>query len=102
MAVIHQEPHPFAHKTVRIKEGIKHPQVPTFGGSEFRLEDWWDKINGESWMDSVGNMAALIYAVRSGMADLPCDDEVVYGKVGSFGHLVHVSELELEPVPAVV
>jgi hypothetical protein len=28
-----------------------------------------------------------------GRKGLPFDDEVVYGKLGGFGHLVHVSEL---------
>jgi len=44
-------------------------------------------------MDANGNPAALIYAIRSGFDGLPTDDEVVYGKIGSFGHLIHESEL---------
>ena len=93
--VIHSEPHPMAHKTVKIKDGVTHPQVQNFGGADFRLEDWWDRVGGGSWMDATGNPAALVYAMRSGFAGLPVDNNVVYGKVGAFGHIVHVSELDL-------
>lgn len=43
-----------------------------------------------------GNPACLTYALRSGIEDLPIDDDVLYGKVGGFGFLLHVSELVLE------
>jgi hypothetical protein len=46
-------------------------------------------------MDCDGNPACLIYALRSGLMGLPTDDEVLYGKVGIFGHLVHISEIEI-------
>lgn len=87
---IHTEPHPLAGKTVKIKASSRHPQVETFGGSELRLEDWWDRVTGKSWMTCGGNPACVIYALRQ----QPIDNEIVYGKIGSFGHLVHVSELE--------
>jgi hypothetical protein len=66
----------------------------------YRLEDWWDKITGKSWGDCDGNPACLLYALRTGMLPLDnaahsLDDEVVYGKIGNVGHLVHVSELEI-------
>jgi len=44
-------------------------------------------------MDANGNPAALMFAIRSARADLPTDDEVVYGKIGNFGHIIHTSEL---------
>jgi hypothetical protein len=93
----HENQHPFAGKTVRIKADVKHPQYPTFGGSEIHIEDWWDRVAGKSWMHCDGNPACLIYAMRTGFSDTPTpiDDEVIYGKVGAFGSLVHVSELEL-------
>jgi hypothetical protein len=37
---------------------------------------------------------ALIYSFRVGYSGLPLDDEVLYGKIGPFGHLVHISEIE--------
>ena len=79
---------------VRIKEGVKHFQVPNFGGSEFRVEDYWDTLTGGSWKDTSNNAACAIYAFRAGLNGLPPDDEVLYGKVGALGHLVHISEIE--------
>ena len=92
---IHEKPFEFSGKTVKIKEGVTHPQVPNFGGQEFVIEDWWDRLQDKSWKDCDGNPAALLYAFRIADNNLPIDDEVVYGKVGSFGHLVHVEELEI-------
>lgn len=64
-------------------------------GMYIRVEDWWDRVYGQSWMDADGNAAAMTYAIRTGLSrpDIPTDNEVVYGKVDSIGHLVHVSEL---------
>lgn len=94
--MIHRQPHPLAGRRVRIRADVKHPQYPTFGGSEFSVEDWWDRLDGRSWMFCDGNPACLVYAVRSAAADLPTDDEVVYGKVGGYGSLLHVSEIAVE------
>jgi len=80
---------------MRIKKEVKHFQYPSFGGSEIRLEDWWDRVSGESWMNCEGNPGCLVYAMRSTSAGLPMDDEVIYGKVGHYGSLVHISELEV-------
>jgi len=94
---MHTESHPMAGQTVTIKPEITHPQQSEFGGMEFRVEDWWDRLTGKSWMVSDGNPACLIYAMRTGFAKyhVPTDDEVVYGKgPGGLGHLVHVTELE--------
>lgn len=88
---MHNEPHPLAGQTVKVKT-TGHFQIGD-GPHEFRIEDWWDRLLGKSWMDCDGNPAALIYGIRSELSDLPLDDEVVYGKVGRFGHLVHVSEI---------
>lgn len=86
----HAEPHPLAGQTVKIRDGIER-----IGGAEYRLEDWWDRLTGGSWMDATGNFAAMAYAVRTA-GDTPIDDEVVYGKIGSLGFLIHVSELATE------
>lgn len=82
--MMHNESHPLAGQTVRLTSG-----------EEYRLEDWWDTLTGGSWMFADGNPAALNYAMRSAAANLPLDNEVVYGKIGAFGHLVHVSELDV-------
>jgi len=94
----HPEAHPQAGKTVKIKPEVKHNQYPHFGGSNFRIEDWWDRLSDKSWMDCTGNPACMIYAIRTGLSDtpVPTDDEVVYGhREDGLGSLVHVSELEL-------
>ena len=82
----HDQQHPHAGQTVKITSG-------KFAGQEYWIEDWWDRINGVSWMNSDGNPACMFYGIRSAADDLPFDDEVVYGKIGINGHLVHVSEL---------
>lgn len=70
-------------------------QTYTWLSQTFVAEDWWDRVCGEPWASSAYNPAALTYAMRvmSGTT-IPTDDEVVYGKVGPIGHLVHVSELK--------
>jgi hypothetical protein len=93
---LHSEPHPLAGKVVRIKPHVTHLQYPGFGGSEFEIEDWWDRVSGGSWMNATGNPACLIFAMRSAeqRPRIPTDDEVVYGKRGGMGSLLHVSEFE--------
>lgn len=91
---IHSERHPLAGKAVDVT--IQH-----FGGvagavddSWWVVEDWWDRVAGRSWMESTGNPAAIAYALRSGFAGLPVDNDVVYCHDRSGrGHLVHVTEI---------
>ena len=89
----HQEKSEYVGKEVIIRESATHFQFPNFGGSVMLVEDWWDRVYGESWMSSDGNPAALVYAMRSVDNNLPTDNEVLYGKVGGFGHLVHIKEV---------
>lgn len=90
--MIHGESSELAGKTVKIKQ-----QITKFGGAEYRVEDWWDRVSGGSWMFAIGNPACIEFAVRTGLVDAsPTDDEVLYGKIGSFGHLFHISELDIE------
>ena len=91
---MNKESSKFAGKTVKIKAGSTHPQVPNFAGSDYRVEEYWDKLTGKSWMVSDGNSACMIYAKRLAENNLPIDDNVVYGKIGCLGHLVHVSEID--------
>ncbi len=92
-----REPSPYAGQTVKIKQGIKGRHGVDLGGQDFVVEDWWENVYGRSWMFANGNPAALEYAIRSG-GTVPIDNEVLYGKVGLFGILFHVSELELPEV----
>ena len=93
---MHKESSSLVGKTVRIKKSSKHFQQPKFGGGEYRVEDWWDKLTGKSWMNSNGNPACMVYGRRGADNCLPIDDEVVYGKMNGLGHLVHISEIETE------
>lgn len=92
---MHEAASEYAGQTVKLGE-LKGPSERDglVAGADYRVEDWWDRISGQSWRDSNGNPAAMKYAVRIGTAGavLP-DDEVLYGKIAGFGHIVHVSEL---------
>lgn len=92
--MIHSEPSELAGKTVKLKSTVKHPQFE-LGGQDFRVEDWHDRLMGKSWMDCEGNPACYIYGMRIAPNKLPMDNEVLYGKVGHFGHLIHISEIEM-------
>ncbi|WP_431976138.1 hypothetical protein [Micromonospora haikouensis] len=82
---------PYAGQTVTIRA-----DVVDLGGRQYRVEDWWQNVTGGSWMDAAGNPAALTYAIRSACAGLPTDNEVLYGKVGYLGYLVHISEIAVD------
>ena len=86
--MIHQEHSLLKGQTVTIKEG-------EFKGEEYRVEDWWDKVSEHSWDSGVnrGNPACLEYLVRSIREGFPLDDEVLYGKIGMFGKLIHISQI---------
>jgi len=93
---MHSESHPLAGQTVTLSNAEDNFSGEVVTGAVFRVEDWWDKITGSSWMFANGNPAAMKYAIRTGSThtyEVPIDDEVVYGKIGGLGHLVHVSEL---------
>lgn len=94
-----RDEHPLAGQTVVLnltaKEGMEdHDLYKKLQGQEYRIEDWWENLFGKSWMFAQGNPAAMIYGIRTGLCcEAPTDNEVVYGKIGGLGHLVHVSEL---------
>lgn len=82
---MHADPHPYAGKTVKLKTG-----------HDYRLEDWWDRNGQGAWLDCIpANVACCKYAARFILLGLPNDNEVVYGKIGPYGHLIHESELDL-------
>ena len=87
------EQHPLSGKKVKLNITLDASGGGVEDGYEYFIEDWWDHLTGGSWMDAEGNPAALKYAVRVGLGDLPIDNNVVYGKIGHYGHLIHVSEL---------
>lgn len=86
------KPHPLSDKTVVLKSGA-------FKGESFWIEDWWFRVAGKSWMDCDGNPACLEYAMRSVADGDPLSNDVVYGKIGGLGKLIHIQHLP-EQVPA--
>lgn len=96
--MIHDTEHPLAGQTVNLCATTSAPRGPGDDGSSarFRLEDWWDRVSprNQTWADlASSNWACRNYAERRLTEDLPADDEVVYGKIGSLGYLVHVNEI---------
>lgn len=91
---MHEETHPLAGEEVELIDDYHHNQYPDM--HSIIIEDWWDHLTGGSWMMAEGNPAAMVFAMRTGMApyNVPFDDEVVYGKYKGMGVLVHVSEIK--------
>lgn len=100
---MHSNLHPMANHNVYIDINVPDdknatsPLIAELQGKEYRIEDWWDSdmVGERSWTiaASQGNPACVKYLMRAQICGLPLDDEVVYGKVGNLGHLIHVSEL---------
>lgn len=68
-------------------------------GKTIVIEDWWKKITGNHWKASAfTNPAAYNYCVHH-QRDYETHDKsidwVLYGKIGGFGYLVNVNELDL-------
>lgn len=97
---MHEKAHPLAGREVYVGPGDhKDPQGEIVEGAVYAVEDWADRVYGtDPWM-AQGNPAMLYYAVRSIAADIggAGDPNIVYGKIGPFGHILHESELG-EPV----
>lgn len=86
----HNSPSPLAGRTVVVRADLPNQDGTVH---TYHVEDFWDRVTGSSWMNAVGNFAAVGYAVRSAFGGFPVDDEVLYGKVNGLGYLVHVSEV---------
>lgn len=93
----------YAGHTVKVKSGVGESLIgEEIIGKDFVVEDWCENVLGCSWMvaNGNGNPAAIEYATRTCIFgrnnNVPkFSDDVVYGKIGMFGHLFHVNELEL-------
>ena len=90
--------HPMAGKTVTLKN---NKGLGLRAGQQYRIEDWWENVSGRSWKSAQRNPACIAYAARTLFSPepIPHDDEVVYGKTGGLGHLIHVSEINEEAKP---
>lgn len=75
------------NKKYRIKSG-------TYKDGIYTLEGKWNELmDGKSWMDNLGNPACLQYHLRVSRDNLPIDNNVYYGHIEPFGHLIHESEI---------
>jgi hypothetical protein len=93
---MHEQAHPLAGQMVELngKAGdLMQGEVEP--GAQFRIEDWADRVFQNTWQAAsmFGNWAAKHYGLRAQANGLPIDDEVLYGKIGALGHVVHVSEI---------
>lgn len=70
----------------------------SLSGNEYLIEGYWDEIEGKSWLDTEFRPVILNYSMRTlaekHLKDYQECDEVLYGKIGIYGHLIHVSEIE--------
>lgn len=80
--MIHPTPHALAGQTGSLKDG-----------RTLQVEDWWDRVAGQSWQFSQ-TPAAFNYALRTSIDALPLDNEVIYGHdAQGIGHLAHATEI---------
>ncbi|WP_416976660.1 hypothetical protein [Streptomyces sp. T028] len=92
---MHDTPHSLAGQTVTVLPAAPLYSYANTEPVQLRVEDWHDRVFGQSWMTYDGHAASLGYAMRSAMGGLPTDNEVLYGKCDrGLGHLVHVSEIK--------
>ena len=89
----------YSGKTVKVKNGVTI-KGESIGGDDFRVEDWAENVLGCPWFMANGNPAAIIYAVRvnerTAFGIPMVDNEVLYGKLGGMGFLLHINELDLD------
>lgn len=84
----HAEPHPQAGKKLVIVSG-------TFKGEEIVVEDWTDRLWGYHWYQgSIENPSIMEATTRSIRGEFPMTPDAFYGKIGGFGHIVHMQEVE--------
>lgn len=100
--MIMREKFKYAGQKVKTKQGVG---MSSFGqdmsGQDFIVEDWWENVAGYSWYEAEGNPSVFEYSIRHVLYgdnnNVPMlDNDVVYGKIGLFGHIFHVNELEIE------
>lgn len=86
-----RETSPYAGMTVQLRADAKE-----IGGQPCEVVDWYVNVAGRTWHEALtaGDPKADGYNIRHGMAGLPDDDEVLFGRVDGMTMLVHVTEVE--------
>lgn len=87
--------HRLAGQTVTLINAQDPVRGMVVAGAKFCVEDSvaalldspvWSGVTTTNW-------AVANYRIRAARIDLPVDENVVYGKIGGLGHIVHESEL---------
>lgn len=86
--------HELARKKVKLNLLAEYPPFtnlnPIFSGDVFIVEDWADNALGKKWEDQ-NTFTTVSFDERT--RNLDVDDDVIYGHVNGYGHLVFASEL---------
>lgn len=93
----HWKKSPLAGKTVRLKPETRHHLHQEFGGREIYIVNWWDR----TFRCSPYAIEWSVYTARKAICNLlhiPDDNEVLLGIIDDRNQLVHISELDLEPL----
>lgn len=93
----HWKKSPLAGKTVRLKPETRHHLHREFGGREIYIINWWDR----TFRYSDYAIEWSVYTARLALCNLmhiPHDHQVLLGKIDGRWELVHISELDIEPL----
>lgn len=99
---MHEEPHKWAGKTVRLKADVNVGPItvgPTVlpAGSLYHVEDWQDRVFGFPWHQGSGNPACMQFGFRCGAEGVIPTDANLYGKVEHLGYILREDEVEEIP-----
>ena len=93
----HWKKSPLAGKTVKLKPETRHHLYQDFGGREIYIINWWDL----TFRCSPYAIELSVYNARLARCNLmhiPDDGEVLLGVIDGRNTLVHISEIETEPL----
>jgi hypothetical protein len=80
-------PHELAGKKVKLKETSLGP-----AGTEYWVEDSMREVNPDT--RTIGFVTGSIRMLQDGLQADMNDPELLYGKIGPFGYIVHSSEVQ--------
>lgn len=69
------------------------------GGAIFEVEGWCKNIFGDDWRNSdLFPIKVYLDRINDFNPSVPDDGQAVYGKIGMFGYIFHITELHLPEV----
>lgn len=92
-----RDPSPYAGQTVTLRADARD-----LGGLPADVVDWYERLHdGVGWRDRIAvDPKADAYNMRSAIAGLPDDNDVLFAKVDGMGALIHVTEIQGYTPPA--